>query len=197
MLSTKAIEDVREAVESPTGPEADDLKAGGGWGRRRGRQQQQPQEQKQRQRRQSERRDANPSTSSLPGRSQSKPRRRGGRAAATAAAPSAGAGERAARGEVGEYVPPGGSVELGMFGKKLVSFGQVNLMFCRAFVGVVGRTSGGDACLFTRRWSVRQFWFCPPSVRAIGFVFGGSLPELKCYLCVHGLGAKQSGANSQ
>lgn len=106
MLSAKALEAVREAVESPTGPEADDFKAGEGRGRRQ---------------RSGGGRDS-AASSGVPGRSQSKPRRRGGRAAA--------ADERAARGEVGEYVPPGGSVELGMFGKKLVSFGQVTLVPC-------------------------------------------------------------------
>ena len=130
MLSPKALEAVREAVESPTGPEAGDFTTGGERGRRRQPQQQQQQQQRRQQRRQQQSggRDATgPNDSCAAGRPQSKLRRRGGRARAGAGGAS---DERAARGEVGEYVPPGGSVELGMFGRKLVSFGQVTLMLC-------------------------------------------------------------------
>eukprot|EP00752_Nemacystus_decipiens_P011212 g9963.t1 len=108
MLSAKAIEAVRQAVDSPTGPEADDFEAGSGRRRRR----RQPQQQRQEQRR---RQQSGIASGGVGGRSQSKPRGRGGRAVDD---------ERAARGEVGNYIPPGGSVELGMFGRKLVSFGQ-------------------------------------------------------------------------
>lgn len=139
-IGVEAFEGVREAVESPTGPEADGSKAGVG---RRGRRQQQRQRQQQRPRQQSGGRDAITAPSSVAGRSESKSRRRGGRADAAAAAAG---DQRAVRGEVGEYIPPGGSVELGLFGKKLVSFGQVTLMpYILVLQTFVACTSTGEA----------------------------------------------------
>lgn len=142
MLSAKASEAVREAVKSPTGPEADGFEAGGGRERRQPRQR--PKQQQQRRRQQSGGRDATESNSGVAGRSQSKSRARGGRASGAAGGGGGGDDERAARGEVGDYVPPGGSVELGMFGKKLVSFGQVTLLYhaCGGLCGLHG--SGGE-----------------------------------------------------
>ncbi|CAM9750210.1 unnamed protein product, partial [Pylaiella littoralis] len=131
-ISAKACEAVRLAVESPTGPDdrsskADDFETGGRGRRQRERerhqQEQQPQQkQQQQQKRQQQQRRRRPrggddAASAAPGSTAEQARSRGAAAAASS-------DERAARGEVGEYVPPGGSVELGMFGKNMASFHQ-------------------------------------------------------------------------
>lgn len=147
MLSAEALEAVREAVESPAGPDVEDFRAS----RRQPRQQHQHQ---QRRRQQSGGRDATPSSGAAGRSHQSQPRTRGGRAAAAD-------DERAARGEVGEYAP-GGSVELGMFGKRLVSFGQVNLVKYKyhAFVGCAGGEGRGrDGALVQVQVTLFQFKF--------------------------------------
>ncbi|CAM9456603.1 unnamed protein product [Ectocarpus sp. 12 AP-2014] len=143
-LSVKAAEAVRLAVESPTAPRDrsssfdDGLENSGGRGRQRP-----PRQRKQRQRR----RDA-----TAPGGDAGEEpglRSRSGAAAAAAAE------ERSARrSEVGEYVSPGGSVELGLFGKKVASFQQA---------GGSGREL--DVEVFGKRVRFERTGGSPPSPR--------------------------------
>ncbi len=137
-LGERASGAVRRAVESPAaGPAdrgaADEFDAyGDGAPRPQRRRQRQPQPRERRprgRRRSAGEGDAAASSSAVAGRSPSVPRKREGEATPDSDDDDDdddyGTDERAARGEVGEYVPPGGSVELGMFGKKVASFHQV------------------------------------------------------------------------
>ncbi|CAN0202988.1 unnamed protein product [Scytosiphon promiscuus] len=128
-LSERAADALHLAVESPIRPQdlADSAdsedESGERWEDQQ--QQQQPPQRRRRQkgRRPEGRRSAAPGHTAGPTQSRSSAGGGGGggREAGRAAA---GAEERAARRQVGEFVPPGGSVELGMFGKKFASFRQ-------------------------------------------------------------------------
>jgi len=203
-LDERASEAVRRAVESPAaGPEDrgtdDEFDADGDGGRRprrqRQRQQQpQPRERRPRRRRSAEGGDADANSSTASGRSRSPPRRRGGESVSDSDdndddddhTDDDSSDERAARGEVGEYVPPGGSVELGMFGKKVASFHQVTTLKLegRGMATLSVPTSWGylwrwlvvlrrDNRFGSHRWGMFVFFssfFCPVDGRYIMFM---------------------------
>ncbi|CAM9682083.1 unnamed protein product [Ectocarpus sp. 4 AP-2014] len=143
-LSVKAAEAIRLAVESPTAPHDRSSSFDDGLENSGGRRRQRPR--RQRQQRQRRRDSAAPG-----GDAGEEPGLRSRRGAAAAAA----AEERSARrSEVGEYVPPGGSVELGLFGKKVASFQQA---------GGSGREL--DVEVFGKRVRFERTGGSPPSSR--------------------------------
>lgn len=199
-LGERASEAVRRAVESPAaGPgdrgAADEFDADGEGARRpqrrrqRQRQQQpQPRGARPRHRRSSGEADAAAGSGTVAGRLQYSPRAQEGEAASDSDDDddTDDDDQRAARGEVGEYVPPGGSVELGMFGKKVASFHQVTTLKLegRGMATLSVPTSWGylwrwlvvlrrDNRFGSHRWGMFVFFssfFCPVDGRYIMFM---------------------------